>query len=108
MRRLTPILMMVALAAPAARAADDPASFVEFVQEHGATCVQRNGMRVLVKNNHPTRTVKVWLDRVHMGVGTGDRSRSELKPGAEPEALGCSRSLTGPQEWKLVKAEFVN
>jgi hypothetical protein len=100
--------MLVVLAAGAAHAADDPVAFVQFVQEPGATCVARSGLQVLVKNTHPTRTVKVWLDRWHMGVGTGDRSRSELKPGAEPEPLGCSRSLTGPQEWRLVRAQFVD
>lgn len=93
-------------AAGVAGAQEDPAAYVQFVQEPGATCVARNGMQILVKNKHPTRTIKVWLDRWHMGVGTGDRSRSELKPGAEAEPLGCSRSLTGPQEWKLVKARF--
>jgi hypothetical protein len=48
------------------------------------------------------------MDRFHMGVGTGDRSRSELKPGAEPEPLGCSRTLTGVQEWRIVRAQFVD
>jgi hypothetical protein len=43
-----------------------------------------------------------------MGIGTGDRSRSDLKPGAEPEPLGGSRSLTGAQEWRLVRANFLD
>lgn len=43
-----------------------------------------------------------------MGAGTGDRSRTELLPGAEPEPLGCSRSEFGAQEWRLVKAQFVD
>lgn len=96
------------LGGTAARADDDAAAYVQFVQDFGATCVARSGMQILVKNSHPSRTLKVWLDRWHMGVGTGDRSRSELKPGAEPEPLGCSRSLTGVQEWRLVKAQFVD
>jgi hypothetical protein len=41
-------------------------------------------------------------------VGTGDRSRSDLAAGAEPEPLGCSRSESGPQEWRLVRAVFVD
>jgi len=102
------VVLAVCLAAAMARADQDPASYVQFVQDFGATCVSRSGMQILVKSTHPSRTVKIWLDRWHMGVGTGDRSRSELKPGAEPEALGCSRSLTGPQEWRLVKAQFVD
>lgn len=107
MRRLL-LLSAIALCAGTVRAADDAATFVQFVQEPAATCVARSGMQILVKNAHPTRTLKVWLDRWHMGVGTGDRSRSELKPGAEPEPLGCSRSDTGRQEWRIVRAVFVD
>jgi hypothetical protein len=95
--------------APAARADDaDPRQFVQFVEDYAGSCVSRNGVQVLVKNTHPTRTVRVWLDRYHMGTGTGDRSRSDLKPGGEPEPLGCSRTLSGPQEWRIVRAQFVN
>lgn len=109
MRFANPLTAAVlALAAAGAPAADDPATFVAFVQEPGATCVARSGLQVLVRNTHPTRTVRVWLDRFHMGVGTGDRSKSELKPGAEPEPLGCSRSTSGVQEWRLVRAVFVD
>ena len=93
----------------AARADDgDARQYVQFVEEFAGNCVARQGVQILVKNSHPTRTLRVWLDRWHMGVGTGDRSRSELLPGAEPEALGCSRSVNGPQEWRMVRAEFVD
>jgi hypothetical protein len=102
------LLLCAAALVPCARAADEPSAFVAFVEEHASTCVARNGVQILVRNTHPTRTLRVWLDRYHMGTGTGDRSRSELKPGAAPEPLGCSRSLTGPQEWRLVRAAFVD
>ena len=95
-------------AAPARTEDDDPFAYVAFVEEPAATCVARRGMQILVRNTHPARTLRVWLDRFHMGVGTGDRSRSELAPGAAPEALGCSRSLGGPQEWRVVRAAFVD
>lgn len=107
MRRET-LLLCTALTLTGARAADDPAAFVGFSEEPTATCVARNGVQILVRNTHPQRTLRVWLDRYHMGVGTGDRSRSDLKPGAPPEALGCSRSATGAQEWRLVKVIFVD
>jgi hypothetical protein len=87
---------------------EDPASFIQFLEEPTAACVSRNAVQILVKNTHPSRTVRVWLDRYHMGHGTGDRSRSELKPGAEPEPLGCSRNLDAPQEWRIVRAVFVD
>lgn len=90
-----------------ANAAEEARDFVEFVQDSTGTCVARQGVQILVKNRHPSRKLRVWLDRFHMGVGTGDRSRSDLAPGAEAEPLGCSRSLTGVQEWRLVRAVFV-
>jgi hypothetical protein len=89
-------------------AAEDVAQYVQFVQEPAALCVERNGVQIQVKSSHPSRTLRVWLDRIHMGVGTGDRSRSELVPGGDPQPLGCSRSLSGPQEWRVVKAEFAD
>ena len=88
--------------------AEDPKQFVQFVEDFAGMCVARQGKEILVKNTHPTRTLRIWLDRYHMGTGTGDRSRSELRPGAEPEPLGCSRTSDGPQEWRLVRAVFVD
>jgi len=104
------VILLAALAAgtPLRAADEDAARYVRFTEEPAGNCVARNGMQVLVQNTHPTRRLRVWLDRYHMGVGTGDRSRSELAPGAEPEPLGCSRSLGGPQEWRLVRAAFVD
>jgi hypothetical protein len=102
------LLLCAAAWLPCTRAAEEASAFVAFVEEHASTCVARNGVQILVRNTHPSRTLRVWLDRYHMGTGTGDRSRSELKPAAAPEPLGCSRSLTGPQEWRLVRAAFVD
>jgi hypothetical protein len=107
MKRLLPTLLLL-VAAVQARAEDDPAKYVAFVEEHAATCVQRNATQIQVRSTHPTRRIKVWLDRYHMDVGTGDRSRSELAPGAEPEPLGCSRSANGKQEWRIVRAIFLD
>lgn len=101
------LLLAAAIAGPAA-AGEDPASFVQFVEEPAGHCVARGGLQMLVRNTHPKRSVKVWLDRYHGGVGTGDRSRSELAPGAAPEALGCTRNNQAPQEWRIVRAQFVD
>jgi hypothetical protein len=104
-----PWLALFASAATIASAAgEDPKQFVQFVEELAGNCSSRNAKMILVRNTHPSRMLRVWLDRYHMGTGTGDRSRSELKPGAAPEALGCSRSLDGPQEWRIVRAAFVD
>lgn len=87
---------------------EDATQFVAFSKDFAAQCVSRNSVQLLVGNSHPSRTVMVWLDRYHMGVGTGDRSKTEMKPGAEPVPLGCSRTLDGPQEWRVVKARFLD
>jgi hypothetical protein len=114
MRRMRAVLCALAACAVASfsRAAPDPAedasAHVVFVQEFAGNCVSRSGVQILVRNTHPTRAIKIWLDRYHMGIGTGDRSRSELRPASEPEPLGCSRTTDGPQEWRLVRAIFVN
>jgi hypothetical protein len=85
---------------------EDPTRFVAFSQDFAAQCVSRNAVQILVGNSHPNRTITVWLDRYHMGVGTGDRSKTEMKPGSEPVPLGCSRTMDGPQEWRIVRAKF--
>ncbi|MGA0609027.1 hypothetical protein [Caldimonas sp. KR1-144] len=102
--------LVVALVTPPAGAADtdDAARYVQFVQDFSGNCTARNGVQILVKNAHPNRPIRVWLDRYHMGRGTGDRSRSDLAPGGEPEPLGCSRSDYGAQEWRVVRAVFVD
>jgi hypothetical protein len=108
MLRAVPSMWLAFMWPGIATGGEDPASFVQFVQEPTAACLSRNAVQILVRNTHPSRTLQVWLDRYHMGHGTGDRSRSELKPGAEPEPLGCSRNLEAPQEWRLVRAVFVD
>ncbi|MBU0602084.1 MAG: hypothetical protein KKD25_06745 [Gammaproteobacteria bacterium] len=103
------LFLSIALAVLGARAEDeDPTKFVTFSEDFAGRCVSRNSVQILISNSHPTRSVKVWLDRYHMGVGTGDRSRTEMKPAAEPVPLGCSRTLDGPQEWRIVKAQFLD
>ena len=86
----------------------EPAAFVRFVQEEDANCMMRDGKMVLVVSGHPSRRMRCWLERWHMGVPTGDRSRSDLRPGGEPQRLGCSRTDFGAQEWRVVRAEFVD
>jgi hypothetical protein len=94
--------------APAVHADEDARASVQIVEDLSGTCSARNAKLLLVKNTHPTRKLRVWLDRYHMGHGTGDRSRSDLAPGAAPEPLGCSRTTDGPQEWRIVRAVFID
>jgi hypothetical protein len=97
-----------ATAAEAIAAEDDPRQYLLFVEEFTGSCVARSGVQVLVKNTHPTRGLRVWLDRYHAGTGTGDRSRTDLPPASAPEPLGCSRNNNAPQEWRVVRAAFIN
>lgn len=112
MMRLLAMLLLTAilgLAAPTIGADEDPASFVKFGEDFGATCVNRNTVTVTVKSTHPSRTVRVWLERSLGGVPTGDRSKSDLKPDAPPEDLGCAKSLEGTeQKWRIQRATFVD
>lgn len=101
----------LALAPPPARAQagdEDPKQFIAFSEDFEAVCVEREGVMILIANKHPSRPLRVWLERWHMGAFTGDRGKSDLKPGAEPEKLGCSRTLTGKQEWRVVRAQFID
>ena len=82
---------------------------MKFGEDFGATCVNRNTVTVTVKSTHPSRVIRVWLERSVGGTSTGDRSRSDLKPNAEPEDLGCAKSLEGAeQKWKIQRAVFVD
>lgn len=87
---------------------EDAKQFIAFSEDFEAVCVEREGVMILVGNKHPNRPLRVWLERWHMGAFTGDRSKSDLKPGAEPEKLGCSRTLTGKQEWRVIRAQFID
>ena len=107
-RRVLLIAVVLAGLAPASRADDDARASVQIVEDLSGTCSARNARLLLVRNTHPTRRLRVWLDRYHMGHGTGDRSRSDLAPGAPPEPLGCSRTTDGPQEWRIVRAVFID
>jgi len=86
---------------------ENPISFVEFILEDEANCQSRESQHVIVHNLHPKRTIRVWLDRYYRNVPTGDRSRTDLLPGAEPEGLGCATVMNAKQEWRVVKAIFV-
>ena len=88
--------------------ADDAASFIEFILEDEANCQSRESQHVIVHSIHPKRTIRVWLDRYYRNVPTGDRSRTDLPPGAEPEGLGCATIMNAKQEWRVVRAVFLD
>jgi hypothetical protein len=89
-------------------ASENPVNFVEFILEDEANCQSRESQHVIVHNIHPKRIIRVWLDRYYRSVPTGDRSRTDLIPGGEPEGLGCATVMNAKQEWRVVKAIFVD
>lgn len=86
--------------------AEVPSEFVKFTTDFDAKCVTRGGVMIYISNNHPSKTLKVTLERWFMDNKTGDRSRSILKPSDNPEALGCSKVSNLKQEWRIKKAEW--
>lgn len=97
------------IAADAAPAGDEDAKrFIEFGKDFDANCVSLEGVTVLVKSTHPSRPIRLYLERYLLGHFTGDRSKSDLLPNGEPERLGCSRTVSGPQEWRILRAEFID
>lgn len=104
---LSALALLLAVALPAA-ADDDPVKFIAFSTDFDSKCVQRNGVMVYVANKHPSRSMKLVLERWYMDNRTADRGKSLLKPGDEPEALGCSNIEGGRQEWKVLKSEWVD
>ena len=105
-----PFMFAAALAAPAvARAEDeDPPKFIAFSTDFDSKCVQRNGVMIYIANKHPRRSMKLVLERWYMDNRTADRGKSLLKPGDEPEPLGCSNVEGGKQEWKVLKSEWAD
>ena len=102
------LVLAAALLPAPVPAQEDPAAFVEFVKDFDANCVRWEGYLIMVRSTHPSRRIKVTLERQFMGRPTGDRSRSELAPGGEPDRLGCSQLQVGTQEWKVTKVEFMD
>jgi hypothetical protein len=90
------------------RADEDPLAFIEFSTDFDSKCVQRNGVMIYIVNKHPNRTLKLVVERWYMGNRTADRGKSVLKPGEEPEPLGCSNIEGGKQEWKVLKSEWAD
>jgi hypothetical protein len=107
---LLPILLLcgLGLPLPAALAEEDPLQFIAFSTDFDSKCVQRNGVMIYIANKHPNRSMRLVLERWYMDNRTADRGKSLLKPGEEPEPLGCSNVEGGKQEWKVLKSEWAD
>lgn len=115
MPRLTPLVLPLLLSAaalvlPQAAVAEDedPLKFLAFSTDFDSKCVERKGVMIYIANTHPSRTMKLVLERWYMDNRTADRGKSLLKPGVEPEPLGCSNIEGGKQEWKVLKSEWAD
>lgn len=101
-------LSCLALTLPAAAEDEDPLKFIAFSTDFDSKCVQRNGVMIYIANKHPSRSMRLVLERWYMDNRTADRGKSLLKPGEEPEPLGCSNVEGGKQEWKVLKSEWAD
>ena len=105
-------LLCLALLLAAGVRRDDAAKYTQFVEENTGSCVQRNGVQIQVRNTHPTRRIKVWLDRYQAGVGTGDPLAQRTRPAPSPKrwaaraAMPASRSgaSCGRYSWTELEA----
>jgi len=101
-------LSCLALPLQAAAEDEDPLKFIAFSTDFDSKCVQRNGVMIYIANSHPSRTMRLVLERWYMDNRTADRGKSMLKPGADPEPLGCSNIEGGKQEWRVLKSEWLD
>jgi len=93
---------------PAAAEEEDPLKFIVFSTDFDSKCVQRRGVMIYIANKHPSRTMSLVLERWYMDNRTADRGKSLLKPGDEPEPLGCSNVEGGKQEWRILRSEWLD
>jgi len=107
---LSLVLSGVCLSAawPVSAEDEDPLRFIVFSTDFDSKCVQRNGVMIYIANSHPSRTMRLVLERWYMDNRTADRGKSMLKPGADPEPLGCSNIEGGKQEWRVLKSEWLD
>jgi len=108
---LLPLVLVgvcLSVAGPVAAEDDDPLRFIIFSTDFDSKCVQRNGVMIYIANSHPSRTMRLVLERWYMDNRTADRGKSMLKPGADPEPLGCSNVEGGKQEWRVLKSEWLD
>ena len=87
--------------------AENPNDFLSFSTDFAAKCVTRGGVMIYLSNTHPSKKIKVTLERWYMNNKTADRGRTVLNAKSNPDPLGCSKVSEGKQEWKILKAEWV-
>jgi len=79
---------------------------IEFFIDFGANCVARSAKQILVKNNHPSKAIKIKLVRYFGDVRQPGRSVYVLPPVTEALALGCDKIQGRTQRWDVHSAEF--
>ncbi len=83
------------------------ADYIEFSYDFHSECVVRNGKMLLVRNTHPVRAIKVYLDRFFAERRQPGRAAHTLEPAAQPVAVGCTVVDGLVQKWEVAKAVFV-
>ncbi|HEC72970.1 MAG TPA: hypothetical protein ENI26_01210 [Methylophaga aminisulfidivorans] len=70
-------------------------------------CTQRGGLRVVLRNTHPSDIIDVQLDRYFSGVRQAGRSMFALRNG-HSQPLGCDIVMGSDQSWHLIDARVIN
>ena len=102
------LICLPLLLAQASHASEDAAQHIDFSYDFDSKCVVRNGKMLLIKSNHAQRTIKVYLQRYFAEKRQPGRTVQVLKPGDEAVGLGCTMIDGKPQDWKLIKATYLD
>jgi hypothetical protein len=95
-------------AALAAKTADgEAAGFLTFESVLDGKChiLSEGGKLVLLRNTHQTRAIAYRLERRFVGLPQG-LIDGTIKPGTEPQRLGCDTVGGRPQDWRVERAKF--
>ncbi|MEM7540834.1 MAG: hypothetical protein AAF384_04520 [Pseudomonadota bacterium] len=103
-------MLLVLLTATTGAAADNerPASFLQMTSVLDGKCqiLSDGGKLRVLKNVHEERAVKYRLERVFVGKPQG-LAVGVAPPQGATIKLGCTRVDGREQEWRLVRAEFI-
>lgn len=112
------ILLAVSLAViivPRARAADpaetrdasEPLDWLRLETVLDGRChnLSEGGKLIVMHNDHPSRTIRYRLLRLHVDRPQGLMDGS-IQPGEPAQKLGCDRVGGRPQTWQIKRAQF--
>ncbi|MDA0821471.1 MAG: hypothetical protein O3C28_03500 [Proteobacteria bacterium] len=85
-------------------------SFLSFEDQADGRCqnLSSGGKLTVIRNAHPTKTIRFRLIRYFVDVRQEGRATGVLLPDSEPAKIGCNRVDGRRQRWVVEKAEFLS